>query len=265
MGMFLKSELQGQRGAAHRDCLNLPIIFFLSVSRVSDSCSGGHSSREDLEVNGILEETCILDELDHFLLSVGLNGYLCQVLAEEFTALTAEQLPQELNEWLAEEDQALLAAVLKVDLEVVLNQRVGVWAQLFLEPGRNISFTCYLRRLHDHVQSQLRAFFLQKLFGDSEHLPKKIALLCFSVVFLQIVAKLLHDSDLYALAELPYDGLPEGINLDSLCGHFTNFLLTILGLSVADLHELYAWLVLATAALYVCYVRPKALRCLKHQ
>ena len=81
------------RSCAHRDCLNLPIIFFLSVSRVSDSCSGGHSSREDLEVNGILEETCILDELDHFLLSVGLNGYLCQVLAEEFTALTAEQLP----------------------------------------------------------------------------------------------------------------------------------------------------------------------------
>ena len=106
---------------------------------------------------------------------------------------------------------------------------------------------------------------MQELFWDSEHLPEKIALLCFSVVFLQIVAKLLHDSDLNALAELPNDRLPEGINLDSLCGHFTDFLLTILGLPVADMHELYARLVLATDALYVYYVRPKAHRCLKHQ
>ena len=57
-----------------------------------------------MEVNGILEETGILNELDHFLLPMGLYGDLCQVLAEEVTALTAEQVPEELNERLAEED-----------------------------------------------------------------------------------------------------------------------------------------------------------------
>ena len=74
------------------------------MSRPCDSCTRSNSSREYLEVNGILEETGILDELDHFLLPMSLYGDLCQVLAEEVTALTAEQVPKELNERLAEED-----------------------------------------------------------------------------------------------------------------------------------------------------------------
>ena len=67
--------------------------FYLLVACSSDPCIHSNSSRKDLEVNGVLEETCILDELDHFLLSMSLYGDLCQVLAEEVTALTAKQVP----------------------------------------------------------------------------------------------------------------------------------------------------------------------------
>ena len=69
------------------------VINYLLVSCSSDPCIHSNSSRKDLEVNGVLEETCILDELDHFLLSMSLYGDLCQVLAEEVTALTAKQVP----------------------------------------------------------------------------------------------------------------------------------------------------------------------------
>ena len=50
-----------------------------------------------------------------------------------------------LDEWLAEEDEALLAAILKVDVEVVLFDALAVRPKLFLDFLHKFALTRYLR------------------------------------------------------------------------------------------------------------------------
>ena len=56
-----------------------------------------------------------------------------------------------LDKWLAEKDQTLLAAILEVDVEVVLLDTLAMRAKLVLDLLHEFALSRYLRRLNQHV------------------------------------------------------------------------------------------------------------------
>ena len=66
--------------------------------------------------------------------------HLGDVLTEDIGALLAKKAPQVLDERLAEEYEALLAAVLEVDVEVVLLDALAVRAKFILDFRDELSF-----------------------------------------------------------------------------------------------------------------------------
>ena len=133
-------------------------------------------SGEYLEIDGVLELTSVLDKFDDFLSAISLKTHLSQVLSEQVAALIAEERPQVLDDRLTEEDQSLLAAVLVEDLEEVLLQGGAEWAQLVKELWHQVAVVSDSRRLHEHVERQLRAFNVKDLRGHFKHLAKLGAL-----------------------------------------------------------------------------------------
>ena len=93
------------------------------------SCISG----EDLKVNCLLYRACIFHKLSHFLIAVDLGADFGDVLAEDIGALVAEDGPEVLDEGLAKEHESLLAAVLEVDVEVVLADALRVGPKLVLD------------------------------------------------------------------------------------------------------------------------------------
>ena len=77
-------------------------------------------SGKDLKVNRLLHRTCILHKLTHLLVAMNLGVDFGDVFTEGIGALVSENGPQVLHERLAKEYKSLLAAVLEVDVEVVL-------------------------------------------------------------------------------------------------------------------------------------------------
>ena len=61
-------------------------------------------SREDLEIDSILQQTRVFDQFEELVLTVRLLANLLQVLSESRLALLAKNCPQELNERFTEED-----------------------------------------------------------------------------------------------------------------------------------------------------------------
>ena len=64
----------------------------------------GSASREDLEIDSILQQTRVFDQFEELVLTVCLLANLLQVLSESRFALLAKNCPQELNERFTEED-----------------------------------------------------------------------------------------------------------------------------------------------------------------
>ena len=83
-------------------------------------------SGEDLEIDGVLQLICILDQLEKFVFPISLQANLLEVLTKGGFALVAKDCPQELYKWLTEEHKALFAAILEVDLEIVLFERFAM-------------------------------------------------------------------------------------------------------------------------------------------
>ena len=67
-------------------------------------------------------------------------SHLGYELTEDIGALLAKKAPQVLDERLAEEYEALLAAVLEVDVEVVLLDALAVRAKFILDFRDELSF-----------------------------------------------------------------------------------------------------------------------------
>ena len=67
-------------------------------------------------------------------------SHLGDELTEDIGALLAKKAPQVLDERLAEEYEALLAAVLEVDVEVVLLDALAVRAKFILDFRDELSF-----------------------------------------------------------------------------------------------------------------------------
>ena len=91
------------------------------------------SSGEDLEVYRLLHSTCIFHKLAYLLVPVSLGIDLSDVFTEGIGALVSENGPQVLHEGLAEEYESLLAAVLEIDVEVVLADALRVGSKLVLD------------------------------------------------------------------------------------------------------------------------------------
>ena len=67
------------------------------------------------------------------------------VLTEGIGALVSENSPQVLHEGLAEEYESLLAAVLEVNVEVVLADALRVGSKLVLDFLYEFALACHLR------------------------------------------------------------------------------------------------------------------------
>ena len=80
----------------------------------------GRCSRKDLEVDCFLELTGVFDEFDDLLLALRVGSHLSNVLSKHVAAVASKEAPQVLDKRLAEENQSLLAAIFKVNVEVVL-------------------------------------------------------------------------------------------------------------------------------------------------
>ena len=61
------------------------------------------ASREDLEIDSILQQARVFDQLEELVLTVCLLANLLQILSESRFTLFAKNCPQELNERFTEE------------------------------------------------------------------------------------------------------------------------------------------------------------------
>ena len=86
-----------------------------------------------------------------------MRRYLRDVLAEHVGTPVAEQAPQILHERLTEENEALLAAVLEVNVEVVLLDALAVRSKLLLDLLHQLALPRDLRRLNHHIEGHLAA------------------------------------------------------------------------------------------------------------
>ena len=91
------------------------------------------SSREDLEVNRLLHHSYIFYKLAHLFFAMNLGVDFGDVLTKDVGAPVTENGPQVLHERLAKEYESLLAAVLEVDVEVVLADALRVGSKLVLD------------------------------------------------------------------------------------------------------------------------------------
>jgi len=64
-------------------------------------------SREDLEIDRLLQLACIFYELDHLLLALQVRSHFSDVLTKDVSAGFSEDTPQVLDKWLTEEYKTL--------------------------------------------------------------------------------------------------------------------------------------------------------------
>ena len=83
--------------------------------------------------------------------------YLRDVLAEHVSTLLTEHAPQILHQRLTEENEALLAAVLEVNVEVVLLHALAVRSKLLLDFLHQLALSRDLGRLNHHIEGHLAA------------------------------------------------------------------------------------------------------------
>jgi len=125
-----------------------------------------------------------------------------------------------LDEWLAEKDESLFVAVLKVDLEVVLLEGGSKLAEPVHELRDQVAIVGHPRRLNDHEESELIAFLIKKFLWYVQNDAKLIALLGLVYIILfvnfKMQSQLVHDMHLDELTEFPDERLPQGIDLDGL-------------------------------------------------
>ena len=98
---------------------------------------------------------------------------LRDVLSEDISTFVPESTPEELDERFAKENHALLSAVFKVNVEVVLFDCLTVWSKLVLNLLDKAPLSRDLRRFDQNVESHLRTLFLQNLFGNFQDLPEE--------------------------------------------------------------------------------------------
>ena len=96
-------------------------------------------SRQDLEVDGVLQLASISHQLRHLFLANELHDDFGEVLTEDGGLLVAEDGPEVLDEGIGEEKEALADAILEVDVEVILPDALTVLAELLLDVCRQFS------------------------------------------------------------------------------------------------------------------------------
>ena len=138
---------------------------------------------------------------------------LRDVLSEDVSTFVPEEAPEELDERLAEEYQALLAAVFEVNVEVVLSDALCVGPKLVEDFLHEFALAGHLRGLNEDVERHLHTLFLQKVSGDVEHLAKGVAELGDAFGVVDFIPQLVHHANLDELAELADEWLPEGVHL----------------------------------------------------
>ena len=80
-----------------------------------------------------MQLTCVFHEFQYLLLALIVSCNLGDVLTKDVGTLVAEEVPQMLDEWLAEENETLFTAILKIDVKVVLLDAQAMWSKLVLD------------------------------------------------------------------------------------------------------------------------------------
>ena len=93
----------------------------------------GKFSWKYLKVDRFLHQICIFHKLAYLLVAMNLGVDFGNVLSEGICALGSENGPQVLHKGLAKEYKSLLAAVLEVNVEVVLADALCVGPKLVVD------------------------------------------------------------------------------------------------------------------------------------
>ena len=122
-----------------------------------------------------------------------------------------------LDEWLTEENETLLTAILKIDVKVVLLDAQAMRSKLVLDFLHKSALTRYLRRFDEDIERHLNALVVKQFCRNLKDLAKDLPQLCDALALIDLVPQLIHRAYLDELSKFANDGLPQGVHFDCLC------------------------------------------------